>query len=59
MYKILDLYEISTLDCPYFTYPLGFSAKHEAYGVDLRSYAADLQNDSEILKLIQQYLDHI
>ena len=42
MCQILDLYEIHTLDCPYFTYPLGFSAEIGIHGVDLTSYAVDL-----------------
>ena len=45
VYKILDLYQICTLDCLYFTYPLGFLAKHESTRVDLRSIVANLQND--------------
>ena len=51
----LDLYQICTLYMLLYKCPLGFSAKIEVHGVDMRSYAADLQNDSEILNKIQVY----
>ena len=59
MYEILDIYQIYTLDCLYFTYPLGFSTKHESTRVDLRSTTANLWNDSEIVKQIHQWINQI